>query len=89
MAKNHDVLIDDVGFGTTNHWPSPGFGFEYFYGKFDQGWDRLREETFARQKALGVVPADAELTKRHKEIPAWKDLPADPEAQMKVAMARQ
>ena len=33
-----------------------------YKGKFDQGWDKLREETFARQKALGVVPADAELT---------------------------
>ena len=28
-----------------------------YKGKFDQGWDRLREETFARQKELGVVPA--------------------------------
>jgi len=30
-------------------------------GKFDQGWDRLREETFARQKQLGVIPPEAEL----------------------------
>jgi arylsulfatase A-like enzyme len=36
-------------------------------------WDRLREETFARQKQLGVIPQDAELTKRHDEIPAWDD----------------
>ena len=35
-----------------------------YKGKFDQGWDKLREETFARQKALGVIPADAELTPR-------------------------
>ena len=33
-----------------------------YQGQFDQGWDRLREETFARQKELGVIPADAELT---------------------------
>ena len=39
-----------------------------YKGKFDQGWDALREETFARQKKLGVVPADAELTKRPAEI---------------------
>ncbi|OPZ31313.1 MAG: Arylsulfatase [Lentisphaerae bacterium ADurb.BinA184] len=45
-----------------------------YKGKFDQGWDRLREETFARQKKLGVVPPDAELTKRPKEIPAWDEM---------------
>jgi len=46
---------------------------ERYKGKFDQGWDRLREETFARQKALGVIPQDAQLTARPKEIPAWDD----------------
>jgi arylsulfatase A-like enzyme len=46
-----------------------------YKGKFDQGWDRLREETIERQKALGVIPADAELTRRHDEIPAWDDMP--------------
>ena len=46
-----------------------------YKGKFDQGWDKLREETFARQKALGVIPADAELTPRHEEIPAWDEMP--------------
>ena len=35
-----------------------------YKGKFDQGWDKLREEIFARQKKLGVIPADAELTAR-------------------------
>ena len=48
-----------------------------YRGQFSQGWDRLREETFARQKELGVIPADAELTERHDEIPAWDDM--DPE----------
>ena len=46
-----------------------------YKGKFDQGWDKLREETFARQKKLGVIPADCQLTARHKEIPAWDDMP--------------
>ena len=35
-----------------------------YKGEFDQGWDVLREETFARQKALGVVPADARADAR-------------------------
>jgi arylsulfatase A-like enzyme len=42
-----------------------------YKGKFDQGWDKLREETFARQKSLGVVPQDCELTKRPDAIPSW------------------
>ncbi|RFZ65712.1 Arylsulfatase [Mycobacterium marinum] len=46
-----------------------------FRGRFDQGWDVLREEIFARQKRLGVIPADAELTERHESLPAWDSLP--------------
>ena len=46
-----------------------------YNGQFDQGWDKLREETFARQKQLGVVPADAELTARDPAFPAWDDVP--------------
>jgi arylsulfatase A-like enzyme len=42
-----------------------------YKGKFDQGWDVFRDETFARQKQMGVIPANAELTKRPKEIPSW------------------
>jgi len=49
---------------------------EKYKGKFDQGWDKLREETFARQKKLGVIPEDCQLTPRHKEIPAWDAMPA-------------
>jgi arylsulfatase A-like enzyme len=46
-----------------------------YKGKFDQGWDKVREETFARQLKLGVIPADCKLTERHKQIPAWDDMP--------------
>jgi arylsulfatase len=48
-----------------------------YKGKFDQGWDKLREESLARQKKLGIIPADAELTKRPTEIPAWDETPAN------------
>jgi arylsulfatase A-like enzyme len=48
-----------------------------YKGKFDQGWDKLREEIFARQKELGAIPKDAELTKRPKEIPAWDEMPTE------------
>jgi arylsulfatase A-like enzyme len=56
-----------------------------YKGQFDQGWDALREETFARQKQLGVIPQDAELTARPAEIPAWDDMPDE----LKPVLARQ
>jgi arylsulfatase len=56
-----------------------------FKGKFDQGWDKLREDTFARQKELGVIPANAELTPRPKEIVAWDSLGGE----QKKLLARQ
>src|SRR5262249_48883878 len=46
-----------------------------YKGKFNKGWDKLRQEILVRQKELGVVPADAELTKRPEEIPAWDEMP--------------
>ncbi len=56
-----------------------------YRGQFDDGWDALREVTFARQKELGVIPADAELTERPDEIPAWADVPD----RLKPVLARQ
>jgi len=56
-----------------------------YKGKFDQGWDKLREETFARQKELRVIPDDAELTARPAEIPAWDETPDE----LKPVLARQ
>ncbi|MGZ8746642.1 MAG: sulfatase-like hydrolase/transferase [Mycobacterium sp.] len=43
-------------------------------GKFAHGWDKQRENTFERQKELGVIPPDAVLTPRDAEIPAWDDM---------------
>ncbi len=45
-----------------------------YKGAFDQGWDKLREETFARQKQLGAIPPDTELTDRPDVAPAWDSL---------------
>ena len=54
-------------------------------GRFDEGWDALREETFARQKELGVIPPDCDLTERSAGIPAWDDVAPE----MKPVLARQ
>jgi arylsulfatase len=48
-----------------------------YKGKFSGGWDKLREETFERQKKAGIVPANAKLTPRPAEIPAWDAMSAD------------
>jgi arylsulfatase A-like enzyme len=56
-----------------------------YAGEFDDGWDVQRERTFARQKQLGIIPADAELTERHAEITAWQDMPD----RLKPVLARQ
>lgn len=46
-----------------------------YKGKFDQGWDKLRELTLERQKKLGVVPKDCPLSARPKEVPSWDEMP--------------
>jgi arylsulfatase len=58
------------------HHVAPEWADKY-KGAFDDGWDALREQTFAKQKELGVIPADAELTPRHEEIPAWDEMPEE------------
>jgi arylsulfatase len=66
------------------HHVSPEWADRY-KGRFDAGWDHLREEIFDRQKALGVIPDGATLTARPAEIPAWDEMPDD----LKPVLARQ
>ena len=46
-----------------------------YAGKFDEGYDAIREKIFAQQKSLGVIPSDAVLTAENSETPRWKDIP--------------
>jgi arylsulfatase A-like enzyme len=48
-----------------------------FKGKFDMGWNAMREQIFANQKRLGVIPANAELTAWPDELAKWETLPAE------------
>ena len=68
--------LDDVFLDRLRHAPHhvERSWADRYKGKFDQGWDMLRERTFARQKELGIIPADAELT-RPDALPAWDALP--------------
>jgi arylsulfatase A-like enzyme len=83
-VRQQKALMPDKPFfayfapGATHapHHVTPEWSDKY-KGAFDDGWDELRERTFAKQKELGVIPADAELTPRHKEIPAWDEMPEE------------
>ncbi|KIE52966.1 MAG: arylsulfatase [marine actinobacterium MedAcidi-G3] len=54
---------------------APSDWIEKYQGKFDAGWDNLRQEIFARQVQLGVIPENTNLTVRPDEIPAWNEYP--------------
>ena len=48
-----------------------------YKGQFDEGWDVYRQRTFARQKEMGIVPADAELSRHDPDVAPWDTLSAD------------
>lgn len=56
-----------------------------FKGKFDMGWDKQREITFQRQKQMGIIPADAQLSPRNPDIKEWDKLSAE-EKKLYLAM---
>ncbi|PHS11132.1 MAG: arylsulfatase [Blastopirellula sp.] len=51
-----------------------------YKGKFYDGWDIMREKTFAKQKELGWIPANTQLTPRAESMAAWKDIPESEQA---------
>lgn len=69
-------LYMSTGATHAPHQVSPQY-IEPYKGKFDMGWDVYREQTFERQKQLGVVPQNAVLTKRPEQLPAWDTLSPD------------
>jgi arylsulfatase A-like enzyme len=67
-----------VAFGAA-HAPhhAPREYIERYAGRYDKGWDAVREEWFARQKELGIAPASADLAPRDAVVKAWDDLSDD------------
>jgi len=65
-------------FGAT-HAPhhAPRDWIEKYAGQFDDGWDAYRERVFAKQKELGIVPADAELSRHDPDVPDWDAQPVE------------
>jgi arylsulfatase len=67
-----------LAFG-AGHWPHhvPNAYIEKYKGKFDMGWDAMRNETLAREKDLGVVPENTDLPQRDQWVKAWDSLTSD------------
>jgi len=78
VAPDKPFFVYYVPGGThAPHHPTPEW-IEKFKGKFDMGWNALREQIFANQKRLGVIPQDAKLTAWPKDLlPEWSTLNAD------------
>lgn len=74
---------------TSPHWPVQALPEDIakYKGKYLKGWDKLREERLARQKALGIVPKDQQLSPRDKSIPDWDSLTAEEKDRFDTKMA--
>lgn len=56
---------------------APAAYIERYRGRFDDGWDALRQRTFERQKQMGIIPADCDLPPRNPGVKEWSTLSAD------------
>ena len=72
-SKKARFLFYSTGCSHAPHHVATEWADKY-KGQFDQGWDKLREETLRRQKQLGIVPQNTELTKRPDLFPGWDSL---------------
>lgn len=77
LASEKPYLLYYATGATHEPHQPPRDWIERFKGQFDLGWDKLREQTFARQRKLGVIPGNAKLTPRPAELPAWDTLSVD------------
>lgn len=84
FISNHESVAPEkpwflwLAFGAAHapHHVSKEWADKY-KGKFDQGWDKVREETLGRQKRMGIVPENTELAPPNEGVQKWEDLSAD------------
>src|SRR6185437_13484956 len=77
VAPDKPFFVYYVPGGThAQHHPTPEW-IEKFKGKFDMGWNAMRDQIFANQKRLGVIPANTALTPWPDSLPKWDTLTAD------------
>lgn len=62
---------------TTPHWPLHAHpeDIEKYRGRFDAGWDQLRQERLDRMRSMGILPANSILSERDPEVPPWESVP--------------
>lgn len=77
VTPDKPVLLYFAPGATHAPFQAPRAWIDRYRGRFDGGWDALRQEIFARQKKLGVIPADTVLTPRDPQLPAWSSLTPD------------
>lgn len=79
--RNHDATQPFLLYVANNAVHSPlqakPDDLAKYRGRYDEGWAVVRARRFARQKELGIIPADAKLAPRDPDVPAWEDVPAD------------
>jgi arylsulfatase A-like enzyme len=84
FISNHESVAPEkpwflwLAFGAAHapHHVSKEWADKY-KGKFDQGWDKVREETLARQKRMGIVPENTELAPPNEGVQKWDELSGD------------
>jgi arylsulfatase A-like enzyme len=74
---------------TAPHWPhhAPDQELDKYRGKYDLGWDKLREQRFQRQRESGLIPEKWKLSPRDSKVPEWDSLNATKRAECSLRMA--
>jgi len=74
---------------TAPHWPLHALqkDIDKYKNKYKTGWDKLRQQRFAKQKQIGLFSTAVSMWPRDSVVPAWDDLPADKQNEMAMRMA--
>lgn len=86
MTPNKPFMIYYAPGATHAPHHAPKEWIKKYNGKFDSGWEQLRQETFKRQKAMGVIPQDAQLAPMPEDIKAWETLSDEEKALFALQM---
>ncbi|WP_298534599.1 arylsulfatase [uncultured Algibacter sp.] len=86
MTPNKPFMVYYATGATHAPHHAPEEWIKKYKGKFDKGWMNLREETFAKQKAMGVIPENAQLAPMPSDIKDWESLSTDEKALFALQM---
>ncbi len=88
FAANNTPMFMYVAY-TAPHWPLHALqkDIDKYKNKYKIGWDKLRQQRFAKQKQMGLFLNSVSMWPRDTTVPAWDDLPADKQNEMAMRMA--